>query len=116
SKIRVHVTNVAGDNHTQVVEIEAYNRGNVQWLVADQLGTPRMIFDKTGSLAATKRHDYLPFGEELYASQGLRTTALGYTSDTVRQKFTRKERDMSKRSKSERRAICDGNDEHQFFA
>ncbi|MGH9967450.1 MAG: RHS repeat-associated core domain-containing protein, partial [Pyrinomonadaceae bacterium] len=95
SKIRVHVTNVAGDNHTQVVEIEAYNRGNVQWLVADQLGTPRMVFDKTGSLAATKRHDYLPFGEELYAGTGGRTPALGYTGgDGIRQQFTSYERDI----------------------
>ena len=52
-----------------------------------------MVFDKTGSLAATKRHDYLPFGEELYAGQGVRTIALGYTGDNIRQKFTSKERD-----------------------
>ena len=30
-----------------------------------QLGTPRMLFDEIGSLADIKRHDYLPFGEEL---------------------------------------------------
>jgi RHS repeat-associated protein len=66
---------------------------DIQWLVADQLGTPRMIFDKTGSLANTKRHDYLPFGEELFVGTGGRTTAQGYTADTVRQKFTSKERD-----------------------
>jgi RHS repeat-associated protein len=52
-----------------------------------------MIFDKTGSLANTKRHDYLPFGEELIAGQGLRTSAIGYVADNVRQKFTLKERD-----------------------
>src|SRR5205814_1208455 len=62
------------------------------WLVTDQLGTPRMIFDQSGSLANTSRHDYLPSGEELYA--GGRTTALGYTgSDGIRQHFTQKERD-----------------------
>jgi RHS repeat-associated protein len=53
-----------------------------------------MIFDKTGSLAATKRHDYLPFGEELFVGVGGRTPALGYTDDTVRQQFTSKERDV----------------------
>ncbi len=62
----------------------------INWLVADQLGTPRMIFDQTGSLA--KRHDYLPFGEEL-STQGGRTTAQGYSADDTRQKFTSKERD-----------------------
>jgi len=66
---------------------------NVQWLVSDQLGTPRMVLDKTGSLANTKRHDYLPFGEELLAGTGNRTPQQGYVADNVRQKFTRKERD-----------------------
>jgi RHS repeat-associated protein len=71
----------------------------ILWLVTDQLGTPRMIFDQTGSLATTKRHDYLPFGEELFAGTGGRTTTMGYTppgnsaADGVRQQFTDKERD-----------------------
>jgi RHS repeat-associated protein len=65
----------------------------VQWLVTDQLGTPRMVFDQTGSLANVKRHDYLPFGEDL--AQGSRPTTPGYgASDGVRQKFTLKERDI----------------------
>ncbi len=63
------------------------------WLVADQLGTPRMVVNKLGSLSSVKRHDYLPFGEELYAGVGGRTTTQGYTGDSVRQKFTQKERD-----------------------
>ena len=72
---------------------------NINWLVTDQLGTPRMIFDQTGSLATIKRHDYLPFGEELFANQAGRTTAQGYptspnSNDSVRQKFTLKERDI----------------------
>ena len=67
---------------------------NIKWLVADHLGTPRMIIDQTGALANVKRHDYLPFGEELFASAGGRTTANGYASgDGVRQQFTQKERD-----------------------
>ncbi len=67
----------------------------VNWLVTDHLGTPRMIFDKTGNLAGVKRHDYLPFGEELTANQGSRTSTLGYNAaDGVRQKFTAKERDI----------------------
>jgi len=63
------------------------------WLVTDHLGTPRMIVNKSGSLTSVRRHDYLPFGEELLAGLGGRTTAQGYTADSVRQKFTRKERD-----------------------
>jgi RHS repeat-associated protein len=64
---------------------------NVHWLVADHLGTPRMIVDQTGTLANLKRHDYLPFGEELFAG---RTAPIGYSGgDGVRQQFTSKERD-----------------------
>jgi RHS repeat-associated protein len=64
----------------------------VRWLVADHLGTPRMIFDQGGSLANVSRHDYLPFGEEVPSN--FRTGTPGYTaSDGVRQKFTSKERD-----------------------
>jgi hypothetical protein len=64
----------------------------VQWLVSDQLGTPRMVIDQTGSLAGVRRHDYLPFGEELQAS-AWRTQERGYKADTVRQQFTGYERD-----------------------
>ena len=64
------------------------------WLVSDHLGTPRMVVNRTGSPAVIKRHDYLPFGEELLANSGGRTTAQGYVSlDNVRQRFTGKERD-----------------------
>ena len=70
---------------------EGGTAADLEWLVTDQLGTPRMIFDKTGSLANTKRHDYLPFGEELFANQGLRTGTMGYSvNDGIRQKFTLK--------------------------
>jgi hypothetical protein len=63
---------------------------DVRWIVADQLGTPRMIFDQSGSLAGASRHDYLPFGEELTGQIGERTSQQGYTGDSTRQKFSRK--------------------------
>ena len=54
-----------------------------------------MIFDQTGNLANMKRHDYLPFGEELGSGIALRTTTQGYGGgDAVRQQFTLKERDV----------------------
>jgi RHS repeat-associated protein len=64
----------------------------VHWLVTDHLGTRRMVIDQTGSLANVKRHDYLPFGEELFAPIGGRSLSLGCASDGVRQQFTHKER------------------------
>ena len=67
----------------------------IQWLVSDHLGTPRMVIDQTGSLANIKRHDYLPFGEELFAPSGGRKPEWGYSSgDGIRQQFTSKERDV----------------------
>ncbi len=63
------------------------------WLIPDNLGTPRMIAERTGSLTGMKRHDYLPFGEEVKSGVAGRTSAQGYVSDNVRQQFTDKERD-----------------------
>lgn len=97
NKIRVTI-NSAPDAWSRVVEIQAFGTSaggeKVQWLVTDHLGTPRMVIDQTGSLAGVKRHDYLPFGEELFAGTGGRTMANGYAADGVRQQFTRKERDV----------------------
>jgi RHS repeat-associated protein len=97
SKIRVFI-NTVPDAWSRVVEIQAFGTsagGNkVQWLVPDHLGTPRMVIDETGSLAGVNRHDYLPFGEELFAGTGGRSPVLGYGSDGVRQQFTSKERDI----------------------
>jgi RHS repeat-associated protein len=100
SKIRVVIT-ASVDGYSRLTEVEAYGpadtggSGNgVHWLVPDHLGTPRIVLDQTGSLAGVRRHDYLPFGEELFAGTGGRTVAMGYTSDGVRQQFTQKERDV----------------------
>jgi hypothetical protein len=87
------------DGYSRLTEIEAYapvpaSSANVQWLISDHLGTPRMLFDQTGDLANVKRHDYLPFGEELIAPISGRTTAQGYAGDGVRQQFTSHEREM----------------------
>jgi len=44
-----------------------------------------MVLDRTGSLSNVTRHDYLPYGEELYAGAGGRTSEQGYEWDAVRQ-------------------------------
>ncbi|HWS99690.1 MAG TPA: RHS repeat-associated core domain-containing protein [Pyrinomonadaceae bacterium] len=101
SKIRVSVTGGVG-GRARIVEVEAWQAASVaadvRWLVPDHLGTPRIVADKTGSLAGITRHDYLPFGEELFAGTGNRTPAQGYPSSQssggVRQQFTQYERDI----------------------
>ena len=98
TKIRV-VTSAGLASYSRLTEVEAYQatqavaNDSVQWLVSDHLGTPRMVADLSGSLAGIKRHDYLPFGEELIAGVGGRTTGQGYSGDNVRQQFTGYERD-----------------------
>lgn len=48
----------------------------------------------SGTSTITARHDYLPFGEEIGAGVGLRTTTQKYSqSDNVRRRFSMTERD-----------------------
>ena len=60
------------------------------YLTSDHLGSPRINTDATGNVTA--RHDYMPFGEEIFSFGG-RTTGLGYSTDSIRKKFTGYERD-----------------------
>jgi RHS repeat-associated protein len=87
--LRVQLT---GTNSLALAEVQVWSQAaKLEWLVTDQLGTPRIAADKTGNLAGVSRHDYLPFAEDL--SDG-RSTVAGYsTADGVRQKFTSKEQD-----------------------
>jgi RHS repeat-associated protein len=56
-------------------------------VAVDAMGSTRLVMDGT----AVERHDFEPYGAEL--SGGWRTSALGYVSATVRQRFTGQERD-----------------------
>ena len=66
--------NTVPDAWSRVVEFQAFGTSaggeKVRWLVPDNLGTPRIIVAQTGSLTGIRRHDYLPFGEELFAGAG----------------------------------------------
>jgi hypothetical protein len=59
SKIRILIS-ASSDNYSRLAEVEAWADGvgssnpRVEWLVADQLGTPRMILDESGNLAKCK--------------------------------------------------------------
>ena len=59
------------------------------YLTYDHLGSVRMVTDQRGDLIS--RHDYAPFGQEIYNAAG-RSTPFG-NSDGVSQRFTGKERD-----------------------
>src|SRR6266852_3767402 len=75
SKIRVLINDSADHIYSRLTELEAWTAtsgssslAQIHWLVTDQLGTPRMTFDQSGSLTVTQngqyvsgmtRHDYL---------------------------------------------------------
>jgi RHS repeat-associated protein len=88
---------LSGTNYLSIAEVQIFTGPStppVQWLISDHLGTPRMVLDQTGNPNSTRRHDYLPFGEELTAPTSGRSTAQGYTAgEGTRQQFTLKERD-----------------------
>jgi RHS repeat-associated protein len=65
--------------------------GGTQYLTADHLGSTRLMTNASGGMV--KRYDYLPFGEEIPAGIGFRTSALGYAADAFPLKFTGKPRD-----------------------
>ena len=89
-EVTIFVYDAAGKQIAEYSTVVASaNDAKVAYVTADHLGSPRINTDVTG--AVTSRHDYHPFGEEIYTSQ--RTTGLGYAGDTVRKQFTGYERD-----------------------
>jgi RHS repeat-associated protein len=95
SETLIFVYNVSGQLVAEYTTSTPEQNGT-SYLTSDLLGSPRAITKADGNVRA--RHDYLPFGEELYASAGNRTTEQKYDdgpspTDKTRQKFTSKERD-----------------------
>ena len=89
----IFVYNVLGQLVAEYSTASPAPAGGTSYLTADHLGTPRVITNADGGVQA--RHDYLPFGEELGADIGGRTTNQGYSQlDGMRQQFTGKERDI----------------------
>ena len=69
---------------------------NLKYVLTDLQGSARAVMDNSGSGTSTiiTRHDYLPFGEEVFAGVGLRTTTQKYSvTDKARQRFALTERD-----------------------
>jgi len=69
---------------------------NLKYIFTDLQGSARALMDNSGSGSSTivARHDYLPFGEEIWAGIGLRTTSQKYSvTDKARQRFALTERD-----------------------
>src|SRR5262249_26963127 len=85
----IYVYNIAGQLIAEYGGT-ATNDGT-SYLTTDHLGSTRAV---TNQNQVVTRHDYLPFGDELPAGIGNRTSGLGYvTTDDTTQRFTSKERD-----------------------
>ena len=69
---------------------------NLKYVLTDVQGSTRAVMDNSGSGSSTivARHDYLPFGEEIWTGMGLRTTTQKYSvTESVRQNYALTERD-----------------------
>jgi RHS repeat-associated protein len=75
------------------IEPTAVNSNGTQYGTGDHLGSSRIVANASGSVVS--RHDYMPFGEELGAGIGGRTTGIGFgnSGDNSRKQFTGYERD-----------------------
>ncbi|HLF26430.1 MAG TPA: fibronectin type III domain-containing protein [Anaerolineae bacterium] len=88
----VFVYNAEGKLMAEYSDAAQPGAGGISYVSIDALTSPRVVTDGNGAVKG--RHDYLPFGEELSAGVGARTSALGYgLQDNLHQKFTQKERD-----------------------
>ncbi len=69
--------------------------GLINYVLSDIQGSTRAVMSNNGSSSAViARHDYLPFGEELFSGIGLRSSSQGYgATDRNRQKYGLTERD-----------------------
>src|SRR5213075_1598177 len=61
----------------------------LKYVLSDVQGSARAVLNNNGSASViTARHDYLPFGEEIDAAVGTRTSAQDYgAADTNRKKY-----------------------------
>jgi RHS repeat-associated protein len=58
----------------------AVSTGGIRYVFSDLQGSARAIMNNVGSGSSTviARHDFLPYGEEIWAGTGLRTSAQGF--------------------------------------
>jgi RHS repeat-associated protein len=67
----------------------------INYVLQDLQGSTRAVMNNNGGCSTiVSRHDYLPFGEEIWSGTGMRSLSQGYgTTDRNRQKYGLTERD-----------------------
>lgn len=93
---------LVGTNYLSLAEVRVMGQtggsGTLRYVLSDLQGSTRAVMNNNGVGTSTvvARHDYLPFGEEIGSSVGLRTTGQGYgAADTNRWKYGMLERDSA---------------------
>jgi RHS repeat-associated protein len=71
------------------------SNAGTSYVMGDHQGSTRVVMNTTGvNNGIVSRHDYLPFGEDISSSVGMRATTFGYSQpDGVRQKYAGMEGD-----------------------
>ena len=78
---------------TVVISAARLTASPVNYVLQDVQGSTRALMSATSVIA---RHDFLPFGEELGAGTGMRTSGQGFgATDKIRQRYAMTERDDS---------------------
>jgi RHS repeat-associated protein len=86
------VYDIAGRKVAEYTDQAQAGGDGLRYVLMDHQGSTRVVTGSTGAVVA--RHDYLPFGEELWAGTGTRTAVQGYgATDLNRQRFALTERD-----------------------
>src|SRR5205809_177914 len=88
----IFIYNASGQLVADYSDLPPSETSGTSYVTADHLGSTRVVTDTGGT--AKKCYDYLPFGEQIPSSIGGRSSLSCYAAaDTLRQKFTGKERD-----------------------
>lgn len=91
-EVTIYVYDISGVLAAEyTINAPIINNPAINYLTADILGSPRVITDGFGNVVG--RRDFMPFGEDIHAGIGNRTIGSKYDSDSIKQKFTSKERD-----------------------
>ncbi len=79
-------------DHVSALCVTAGASGTIRYVLSDLQSSARVVMNNNGAVIA--RHDYLPFGEEIWAGTGLRSAAQGFGAiDPNRQRYGMLDRD-----------------------
>jgi RHS repeat-associated protein len=83
-------------NNVNALCMAASASSGIRYVLSDLQGSTRAVMNNNGvgTSAVIARHDYLPYGEEIWSGTGLRTSAQGFgAGDSIRQRYGLTERD-----------------------